>query len=184
MSNQYQRSIQPKFNRDLRKMKPMIVRYRSWNPLREMEMLRHQVDAMFDEMPRAAAPVQTTWTPPVELKDAGEQFVLRVLLPGIKAEDVDIQVTKDQVAIAGTANPAEDEQQRSLGSEFRYGAFRRVIGLPTEVQNDQVTADLKDGVLTLMLPKVEAARVVKLNLAELAGMKADVQPESSEAIAA
>jgi HSP20 family protein len=71
------------------------------------------------------------------------------------------------VAISGTyRHEAKTEANPVFRSEFRYGNFRRVVPLPIEVQNDRVTAEFKDGILTLTLPKVVADRnqVVKINL--------------------
>lgn len=82
--------------------------------------------------------------------------------------DLDVRVTREAVAIAGEHRYKKKGEERGyFRSEFRYGKFERVIALPVHIQNDQVQAEFKDGVLTLTLPKVTEARnrVVKLNLA-------------------
>jgi HSP20 family protein len=145
----------------------MLVRY--WQPWREIETLSRQLDRVFDDL-ASTANGQPTWSPAVELKDAGDNFVLRVQLPGIDAKDVDVQVTKQAVVILGESrNEQQAEEEGHVRSEFRYGTFRRVVQLPVSIQNDQVQADYKDGILTLTLPKVTEARnaVVKINLGEL-----------------
>lgn len=140
----------------------MLVRY--WQPWREIDTLRRQFDPFFDSVDTA------DWTPAIELKDNGNEFILRAQLPGIDAKDLDVQVTKDAVSLAGEhLQEDRSEENGFFRSEFRYGKFQRVIPLPGEVQNDQVKAEFKEGVLSLALPKVEQARVVKLNLAESAG---------------
>jgi HSP20 family protein len=145
----------------------MLVRY--WQPWREIETLSRQLDRVFDDF-ASTATGQAAWSPPVELRDAGEHFVLRVQLPGIDANDVDIQATKQAVVISGEfRNEHKAEEQGYVRSEFRYGTFRRIIPLPVGIQNEQVYADYKDGVLSLTLPKVAKARntVVKINLGSL-----------------
>ena len=77
----------------------------------------------------------------------------------------DIQVMADRVAIAGERKSEINEKTRS---EFRYGKFQRVIPLPVRIQNTNVTADYKDGILNLTLPKSEEEKnkVVKVSLPE------------------
>lgn len=135
----------------------MLVRY--WQPWREIDTLRRQFDQLLDSVDTAG------WTPAIELQDSGNAFVLRAQLPGIDAKDLDVQVTKDAVSLSGEHHQENrSEENGFFRSEFRYGKFQRVIPLPVEVQNDQVKAEFKDGILSLTLPKVEQAKVVKLNL--------------------
>ncbi|GAP96758.1 Hsp20/alpha crystallin family protein [Leptolyngbya sp. NIES-2104] len=140
----------------------MLVRY--WQPWREIDTLRRQFDQLFDSVDTAP------WTPAIELKDTGNEFVLRAQLPGIDAKDLDVQVTKDAISLSGEHHQENrSEENGFFRSEFRYGKFQRVIPLPVEVQNDQVKAEFKDGILSLTLPKVEQAKVVKLNLTQSTG---------------
>lgn len=143
----------------------MLVRY--WQPWREIETLRRQMDHVFDELTQTTND-ESSWTPAVELKDNGEALLLRAQLPGIDAKDLDIQVTKEAVSLSGEHRHSHKTQEDGFfRSEFRYGKFQRVIPLPVAVQNDRVAADYKDGVLSLTLPKVEEVRnkAVKINLA-------------------
>lgn len=87
----------------------------------------------------------------------------------MEAKDLDIQVMADRVAIAGERkSETETEENGRTRSEFRYGKFQRVIPLPARIQNTNVTADYKDGILNLTLPKSEEEKnkVVKVNLLE------------------
>lgn len=142
----------------------MMIRY--WQPFREIESLRRQIDHAFDELTNSANDPQSAWTPAIELIDGGDNFLLRAQLPGMSGKDLDVQVTREAVAISGEYRSQQDQAQGYLHSEFRYGKFQRVIPLPVAIQNDQVQADFKDGILTLTLPKVTEARnrVVKINL--------------------
>lgn len=145
----------------------MIVRY--WQPWREMETLRQQFDRMFDDLAETTSD-RPTWVPAIELKDTGDTLVLRAQVPGVDTKDLNIEVTREAIAISGEyRHEGQNQENGYLKSEFRYGKFHRTIALPVAVQNDQVQADYKDGILNLTLPKVTEARnkVVKLNLAEL-----------------
>ena len=142
-----------------------------WQPFQEMETLRRQMDQMFDELSgfQRGESANLTWKPAVELEDAGERLILRAEIPGVEAKDLDIDVSRDAVAIRGENRYEKKiEEKGFFRSEFRYGKFERVIPLPVEIENEQVQAEFKNGILTLNLPKVEAARhrVVKVNVAD------------------
>lgn len=146
-----------------------------WQPWQEFDVLRRQFDDLFDELaPISRATGKTNghnWSPAIELKSTDEAVVLRAELPGISAENLDVQVSREAVSISGeykSETKTEDKQHHIYRSEFRYGSFQRVIPLPVAVQNDQVKADFKDGILTLTLPRLEAEKpkVVKVNLTE------------------
>lgn len=154
----------------------MLVRY--WQPLREMDTLRRQFDRMFDDLASAADSSDVAWAPAIELDDAGDSLILRAQLPGINKELLDVQVTREAVAIAGEhRQETKAETKRVFRSEFRYGKFRRVVTLPVAIQNERVQAEYQDGILTLTLPKVEEARnkVVKVSLGERTGTDAEAE---------
>jgi HSP20 family protein len=112
----------------------------------------------------------------MELADTGDNFVLKAQLPGIDPKDVDVQVTPEAISISGERRYENTEEKPGyVRSEFRYGKFHRVLPLPAHIQNDSVQAEYKDGILMLTLPKVAEARnkVVKINLAEIAGTQAN-----------
>jgi HSP20 family protein len=85
----------------------------------------------------------------------------------MEAKDLNVEVMADSVSISGERkSETKTEEKGVTRTEFRYGQFRRVIPLPVKVQNDNVTAEYSDGILTLALPKAEAQKnkVVKVNL--------------------
>ncbi len=140
----------------------------NWQPWQEMEAMRRQFDRVFEDLATTKR-TEPTWQPAAELKSTETEFVLRVQLPGIDAKDLDVKIGRSGVVLSGE-HKAENttEENGFFRSEFCYGKFQRVISLPSPVQNDQVKADFKGGILTLTLPKVQAVRpsVVTLNLAE------------------
>jgi len=92
---------------------------------------------------------------------------LKLEVPGMEAKDIDVRVTEQAIAITGERqSETKTEEGGMTRSEFRYGKFQRVIPLPARVQNDQVKADYKNGVLSLSLPKAEDEKnkVFKVNL--------------------
>jgi HSP20 family protein len=140
-----------------------LVRY---NPWREMNSLQHQLNHLFND-----ALTPANWDgfdnlakiPAAELTETDDEIHLKLEVPGMEAKDLDVQVMADKVAISGERKSEIKEKTRS---EFRYGKFSRVIPLPVRIQNTNVTADYKDGILNLTLPKAEEEKnkVVKVNL--------------------
>lgn len=92
---------------------------------------------------------------PIDVRDEGESFLLTAYVPGLKAEDLNIQVLDDTIAIEGTYSQHEGE---ALMSELPAGAFRRALRLPAALNSENAEARIENGVLTLRLPKAESAR--------------------------
>lgn len=141
-----------------------------WSPWREIDTLHHQMNRLFDD---AIAP--TPWldanklpvVPAAELSETDQALQLKLEIPGIDAKDLDIQVTEKSVSISGERkSETKTEEEGVTRTEFRYGKFQRVIPLPIRIQNTDVQAEYKDGILNLTLPKAEAEKhkVVKINV--------------------
>jgi HSP20 family protein len=148
-----------------------LVRYNPWH---EMNSLQRQLNHLFDD-----ALTPENWgdfgnlskVPAAELTETDDAVHLKLEVPGIEAKDLDVQVMADRVAIAGERkSETKIEEDDRTRSEFRYGKFSRVIPLPARISNTNVTADYKDGILNLTLPKAEEEKnkVVKVNLIEAA----------------
>jgi HSP20 family protein len=97
----------------------------------------------------------------VNVSEEENAYVLSALVPGLKAEDLNIQVLENVVSIEGEYKAEEAEY---LLSELPNGSFRRSLRLPSEIEADQVQASIADGVLTLNLPKAESARPRKIQV--------------------
>jgi len=97
----------------------------------------------------------------VNVTEQDDAFVLSALVPGLKAEDLNIQVLENVVSIEGEYKTADTEY---LLNELPRGSFRRALRLPTEIQAEKVEAKITDGVLTLNLPKAESSRPKRINI--------------------
>jgi len=144
-----------------------LIRY---NPLREIDTLQRQMNQLFDEvfLPAERSGERLAFSPMAELSENEEAYVLKVELPGIKPEEVEVQASKDSVSIMGERQDTRETESNGFHrTEFRYGKFHRVIPIPGSIQNTEVKADYLDGILTLTLPKAEEAKhkVVKVPLA-------------------
>ncbi|MEO0458760.1 MAG: Hsp20/alpha crystallin family protein [Cyanobacteria bacterium P01_A01_bin.114] len=141
-----------------------------WNPWQEVSTLERQLNRLFED---TLAPMSASEfgnfakVPAAELNETDEALYLKLELPGIKAEDLDIEVTERAVAIRGERKSEQTaEENGAARSEFYYGKFERVIPLSARVENTEVTADYRDGILNLVLPKTaqERNKVVKVDV--------------------
>ena len=97
----------------------------------------------------------------VNIREEDDAYVLSALVPGLKAEDLNIQVLEDVLRIEGEYKADETEY---LMQELPHGSFNRTLRLPAVIDADHVEAKITDGVLTLTLPKAESARPKKIKI--------------------
>ena len=97
----------------------------------------------------------------VNIREEDDAYVLSALVPGLKAEALNIQVLENVVSIEGEYPSVDTEY---LLNELPRGAFRRDLRMPSEIQADKVEAKITDGVLTLNLPKAESAKPKRINI--------------------
>ncbi|MDJ0704818.1 MAG: Hsp20/alpha crystallin family protein [Leptolyngbyaceae cyanobacterium MO_188.B28] len=140
-----------------------------WRPFHEIEGLQREMNQLFDTLsPTRLNQVDLGgFAPAAEIHETDEAINLKLEVPGMKPEEIDIQVTADSVSISGERkSESRSEEDGVTRSEFHYGKFQRIIPLSTRVQNTQVKAEYKDGVLTLNLPKAEEEKnkVVKVKV--------------------
>jgi HSP20 family protein len=132
------------------------------NPFAEMERMRRQMDALADLVFRgrtARSPEGAGVFPLVNITESQQSYFLRAELPGMQAADLDIQVTGRNVTIAGERRiPSEGSNVKYHRSEREAGIFSRVVGLPGEVDADKAQASMHNGLLTITIPKSEAAK--------------------------
>lgn len=102
---------------------------------------------------------------PVDMYQTPEEIVVRTFVAGVRPEDVNVSISRDMVVIEG----AREERTESTGSDYFsqelfWGSFSRTIMLPQEVDVDGANASAKDGLLTIVLPKLDKARQTKLRV--------------------
>lgn len=97
----------------------------------------------------------------VNIHEQDDAYILSALVPGLKAEDLNIQVLEDVLRIEGEYRA---DEQSYLVRELPSGSFTRTLRLPSVVDADHVEAKIADGVLTLTLPKAESARPKKISI--------------------
>ena len=135
-----------------------------WEPAREMMTLRDAMDRLFDDAFTRPFSVSreggSNWSSPaIDMYQTGDEVVLKAALPGIKPDEVQINVTGDVLTIRGETKQEEDKQDKSWQiREHRWGAFERSVRLPTGVIADKAKAEFDNGILTISLPKSEEVK--------------------------
>ena len=138
-----------------------------WEPVREMMTLREAMDRLFDDAFTRPFTLTrdggSTWSsPPIDMYQTANEVVVKAALPGIKPDEVQINVTGDVLTLRGETKHEEERTSSPQGKdrswhirEQRWGEFERSIRLPTGVISDKAKADFEDGILTITLPKSE-----------------------------
>ena len=134
-----------------------------WEPFRHLSSLREEIDRLFDQPFGAFSTPQQFWLgggwPTVDLFEDRDHLVVKVEIPGMKKEDIDISLHDGVLAIAGERKTEEKyDKAETHRSERFVGRFHRALTLPVPVQADKTNANYQDGVLTITLPKAEEAK--------------------------
>jgi HSP20 family protein len=123
-----------------------FVAFTRWDPLRDLIALQ-------ERMERLSGQDVTGWTPPVDIFETAEAFVVTAELPGLQRADIEIRYHDGQLTLQGTRRTPDVPCERYHRVERGHGAFYRRFALPTAVDASRIEADLKDGVLTVTVPK-------------------------------
>jgi HSP20 family protein len=125
-----------------------------------MMTLREAMDRLFDDA--FTRPLNMTGSlsaPAVDMYQTDDELVVKVAVPGMKANDVQISVTGEMLTIKGEAHLKEETKDKAWHiREQRWGTFERRLMLPTDVVADKAKAEFEDGILTITLPKADEVR--------------------------
>lgn len=105
------------------------------------------------------------WTPNTDLREDDNEIVIKMDIPGVKPDDVDIELTRDNLVVKGERKFEDiDKRKDYVRIERQFGTFQRSWTIATAVQADAIKAEFKDGVLAITLPKAEAAKPRKVQV--------------------
>lgn len=136
----------------------------SFDPLNGLRLFEDAVTRMMSE-PRTSRP----WSPAVDILETDDALIVKADLPNVKIEDIDIRVENQTLSLSGKRKFEKDENVKGYHRiERSYGEFVRSFAVPSTVDTDKVSADYKDGVLTVTMPRKESAkpRQVKVNVTD------------------
>jgi HSP20 family protein len=148
-----------------------------WEPFRDLLSLQDRMNRLFDESYRSTQRGGTedewalggSWAPAVDIYEQGTDIVLKAELPGVDPKDVDIRLENNVLSLRGQRKLESEVKRESYHRvERSYGTFSRSFTLPTVVDQAQIKAEFKDGLLRLTLPKREEAKPkqIQINVAQ------------------
>ncbi len=134
-----------------------------WQPFSELMSLRQAMDKLFEDSfirpSRGLAALGEVPVPTLDVYQTPSDVVVKATLPGLKPEDVTIDITGEMLTIKGETNAEQEiKKEDYLYQERRYGAFSRSVILPTGLKTEKCEATMEDGVLTLSIPKTEQVK--------------------------
>ena len=136
-----------------------------WNPFREMEELQKRIDTLFHLQPsrtngsKESATIGARWAPLVDVTEDDTEYVIKAELPEVQKGDVKVTVENGILTIAGERKLEKEATNRKYHRvERTYGTFIRSFTVPDDADDAKVSADFRDGMLTVRLVKNEKAR--------------------------
>ncbi|OGP85729.1 MAG: hypothetical protein A2Y95_02995 [Deltaproteobacteria bacterium RBG_13_65_10] len=140
-----------------------------WNPIQELFAIQDEMNRYFENTRKGQdqrlAGVDA-WAPPVDIYESAEAFEIVVELPGVKKEDVKLEVKENTLTLRGERRQEKDSKAEGVHRIERvFGAFHRSFSLPANINTGNVKATFRDGVLTIVLPKAEEAKPRHIDIA-------------------
>jgi len=129
----------------------------SWNPISDF---RREFDRLFDDFSPSTRGMKTevAFAPACDVQEEEGHFLLYLEMPGVKKEDVKIEVRDNQLHVSGERRLETQGREGALYSERRFGKFSRSFALPVGVDTGQVEASYQDGTLQILVPKAESSK--------------------------
>jgi HSP20 family protein len=140
----------------------------TWQNLEQLSGLRAEIDRLFEspltELARASQ-LLSGWTPALDVHEEKDNIIVRVELPGMKKEDIELSLHDGSLSISGERKSEKKFEDAEVYRAERFvGRFQRTVTLPAPVAADRVKAQYKDGVLTVTLPKTEEAKPKQIDV--------------------
>ncbi len=133
-----------------------------WDPFRETSSLQERLNRVFGDLrgrTGAEEVAQGAWVPPIDIHETPESLVLKAELPGLKREDISIELQDSTLVLKGEKRFEKDVNEENYHRiERTYGSFQRSFTLPGIIKQDGVKAKFNDGILEITLPKAEEAK--------------------------
>jgi len=131
-----------------------------WEPAREMMSLRDAMDRLFDDAFTRPLSLRENWSAPaIDMYQTDDEIVVKAALPGIKADEVQINITGEVLTLKGEVKHEEEKKEKAWHiREQRYGSFERSVVLPTDVVADKAKAEFENGILIITLPKADEVK--------------------------
>lgn len=137
-----------------------------WEPVREMMTLREAMDRLFDDAFTRPFSIRDGWSAPaIDMYQTDDEIVVKASLPGIKADEVQINITGDVLTLKGEVKHQEESKDKAWHiREQCWGSFQRSVALPTNVVADKAKAEFENGILAITLPKAEEVKPTTITI--------------------
>jgi HSP20 family protein len=136
-----------------------------WSPWKELEEMEKRLSTIFGRPPiptdgeKKEAISVTEWSPLVDITEDDKEYVVKAEIPEMKKEDIKINVHDDVLTVSGERKYEKEEKGKKFHRvERAYGSFMRSFTLPEDADGSKVSAEYKDGMLKVHLPKCEQAK--------------------------
>ena len=134
-----------------------------WDPFSDMEEIMKQYNRSLAKHPSHEGMLRADWAPAVDITENDKEFLIKAELPEVKKEDINIDVNNGILTLSGERySETRDEKKHRI--ERSYGSFSRSFSLPDNVNESGISAESKDGMLYLHLPKTEAEKPKKIKV--------------------
>ena len=138
-----------------------------WDPFREIGSLQDDMQRLMRTLVGGEANGQSvrTWVPAVDVWETENELVYAFDLPGLEKDKVSVEIEDNVLTVSGERTRTHEvEDDRFYRFERRFGSFQRAVTLPPGVNEDQIRADFKDGVLEIHVPKPEEAKPRRIQI--------------------
>jgi HSP20 family protein len=141
-----------------------------WQPFEDLEEIGKSFDdlngrplwrGMWKRMPFE----EMVWSPAIDVVEKEDEFIVKVELPGVKENDIDISITGDTLTVSGEKrSDSEVNKKGYYYSESTYGSFSRSVTIPSTINTDKIEANCEEGVLEITLPKIPEVKPKKISV--------------------
>lgn len=134
--------------------------------------LHQAIDRMFepnwfDRENWPSSLVGTNWMPSIDIKDENNQYLIKANVPGVDPKNIDISIDKEILTIKGhTETETKEERKNYLHLERSQGSFYRCVNLPNAADSTKISAKTKNGVLEIVVPKIQESKTQKIKIKE------------------
>jgi HSP20 family protein len=140
-----------------------------WDPFRDLNSLQERMNRLFDEAGRGWRPEEpaatTTWSPAVDIYETENEIVVKAELPGVDRKDIALNLENNVLTLRGERRfEKETKEENYHRIERAYGAFSRSFSIPATVNEENIQAEYKDGILKIALPKKSQAKPKQIQI--------------------
>lgn len=142
-----------------------------WDPVRELEEMSSRLNRFFGQQParQGGSDVDgaffADWTPAIDVQETDKEYLLKADLPDVKKDNVKVDVKDGVLTVEGERRQEREEKGKKFHRiERSYGKFVRRLALPTDVDDQKIAAEFKDGVLNVHMPKSASAKPRAINI--------------------